>query len=253
MARLFNGSDIITGGHIPTLDALNQLTISYWFYTSSFVADAIHVCKFSADGLNGYSAQQAKTAYSGPALDSDLFFTIRNGSIKGGFTEALNLSLNAWHHAVMVYNGNLTGDANRLKAWVDGVQVTLNFTGFTPIPASTGANIGGVAAGLADIAASTGWNGRLERVGIWGIALLDAEAQSLSTGVACCTIQPDQLGVYVPLDRGESPEPSVSHGGGIGIVSSPTFIAGPVLAYQPRCTNLISDENGAYFSFTQPA
>lgn len=254
MARQFDGiDDIINGGHVPTLDGLSQLSISHWFYTGSFVADAVHVTKLSADALNGYTIQQSNTARSGPTLDSDVFFTVRNAAARGGVTEAVGLAVNTWHHVVMVYNGNLTGDANRLKGWINGVQRTLNFTGFTPIPASCGANSGSICAGGANLTPEIPWNGRLERIGIWGIALTDAEAVLLSTGVAPCTIQPDQLGIYVPLDRGESPEPSLSHGGGFGIVTGATFVEGPVLPYNPRCSPLCSDDGGAYFGFTQAA
>ncbi len=37
-----------------------------------------------------------------------------------------------WHHAVLVFNGSLTGNSNRAKIWFDGVQKTLIFSGTVP-------------------------------------------------------------------------------------------------------------------------
>ena len=41
-----------------------------------------------------------------------------------------------WHQILVVYNGTLTGNANRLKIWIDGAAQTLTFTG--TIPATLG-------------------------------------------------------------------------------------------------------------------
>ena len=40
--------------------------------------------------------------------------------------------LTAYHRLLVVFDGTLTGDANRLKVWLDGVQQTLAFNGTIP-------------------------------------------------------------------------------------------------------------------------
>lgn len=42
-----------------------------------------------------------------------------------------------WHHLVVVFDGSQTGNSNRCRVWLDGVAVTLTFTG--TIPATLGA------------------------------------------------------------------------------------------------------------------
>jgi hypothetical protein len=40
-----------------------------------------------------------------------------------------------WHHLVMVFDGTLSGDENRLKGYIDGEQVTIDF--YSPGVAAT--------------------------------------------------------------------------------------------------------------------
>ncbi len=47
-------------------------------------------------------------------------------------TSPSNVLLNSFHHIAMVYDGNLIGNENRLKGYIDGVQVSLSFTGTIP-------------------------------------------------------------------------------------------------------------------------
>lgn len=38
----------------------------------------------------------------------------------------------AYHYLLTIFDGTLTGDANRLRVWLDGVKQTLAFTGSIP-------------------------------------------------------------------------------------------------------------------------
>ncbi len=235
-ARLFNGTtDLINYGNVASLDGQSKLSISLWFMTATFRATDVHVVKLSADANNGFTLQQSADAFSGPSLNNDILFTIRNGGVFGGYTEAVGLAVDTWHHLAMVYDGTLTGDANRLKGWVNGIAQTLNFSTFPGVPATAAANAGGLCLGGADLAPETHWNGRLYLVGLWNIALTDSEVAILASGVAPCAIQPGSLQVFAPLDQGQSPEPNLGVGGGSGTVTGTTVVDGPVLAYSPRC------------------
>ena len=70
-----------------------------------------------------------------PAVDTDfLGGSFNTGANSGvvGFTDT------GWNHVVIVYDGAETGNADRLKLWLNGSQETLSFTG--TIPASVDAS-----------------------------------------------------------------------------------------------------------------
>lgn len=56
------------------------------------------------------------------------------GSFAGGSS--------GWHRLFAKYDGSLTGNANRLKVWWDGVPKTLTFAGAAGIPAALGSGTG---------------------------------------------------------------------------------------------------------------
>lgn len=63
-------------------------------------------------------------------------FVVSNGSLAGG-DFAMNDS--EWHHVAMVFDGSLSGNADRLRAYIDGLPVTLSFYG--TVPATTSASV----------------------------------------------------------------------------------------------------------------
>lgn len=80
-------------------------------------------------------------------------------------------STGAWHHLVVVFDGSLTGNSNRLKVWIDGVQQSLGFTGTIPssIPNTSEALQLGAWNG------GTNFNGDLDEVAFYNTALTASE------------------------------------------------------------------------------
>lgn len=77
-------------------------------------------------------------------------------------------SPNQWHHYGFVFNGSLVGNSNRLKIYVDGVLMTLSFTGTIPIYIGASGEVCGMfrkGASSADY-----FGGSLDEVAIWNDA-----------------------------------------------------------------------------------
>jgi hypothetical protein len=67
-----------------------------------------------------------------------MYFINQNGSaVLGRLHDYGNfITAETWHHIMMIINGNLTGDANRLKVFIDSAQMSLTFEGGA-VPATT--------------------------------------------------------------------------------------------------------------------
>ncbi len=235
LARSFDGvDDIIIFSNMAEFNGAAQLTAVSWFRTATFVNTAVQITKLSADALNGFTIQQGASTI-GTSLSTDILLTVRNGSVKGGFTTGLGLATDTWHWVALIYDGSQTGDANRLKCWVNGVAKTLDFSVFPGVPATVGSNVGSVCVGESDLAAEFFWNGDLYRSAAWTVVLTDPELTRLANGEPPCAIRPDSLVFYAPLHNGDNPEPNLGTAGGTGTVVGTTTVAAPNLAYPSIC------------------
>ena len=135
-----------------------------------------------------------------------------------------------WHRQVVVYDGSLTGNANRLKVFQDGAQKTLTF-GANPVPASCAAG-GNWMAGR-DEAGANYTTGALADMGVWkATALSDADALSLSVATSALLVQPAYLTFYAPLIGTLSPEPDVRGKFDGTLTNTPTSEAHPRIYYR---------------------
>jgi hypothetical protein len=66
--------------------------------------------------------------------DGNVYFEVGNGSNSYGFTTNTSTS---WQYLCMVFNGSLTGNSNRLRAFINGVQLTLTYNGNIPATTNT--------------------------------------------------------------------------------------------------------------------
>lgn len=113
--------------------------------------------------------------------DSDLQFG-QNGTTYVGATAGATFSVNsatvdtAFHHMILTFDGTQTGNANRLKARLDGADVTLTFTGTvgTALAANSGYFYGGCT-GTNSSNVSNFFIGDLAEVLIWTRALSPSE------------------------------------------------------------------------------
>jgi hypothetical protein len=121
---------IHTAGPITEIGGASQATLSLWMRRG-----AAGYGEQVGQGI-GFESQEFSIAYAG----SDVVFTIPDTVVDGTWAQgAYALNDTQWHMLTLVFDGTQTGDANRLKGYVDGQSVTLTYTG------TIGTTIGGTA------------------------------------------------------------------------------------------------------------
>ncbi len=109
----------------------SKVTMSFWGRKSA--TGKVMICSLGAETTN---SRFNMSWFS----DGNVYCTAENGSISTGFfAESFSL---AWRHFALVFDGTASGNSNRLKAYVNGVQKTLTFSGTIPATAIVGTAIG---------------------------------------------------------------------------------------------------------------
>jgi chitodextrinase len=157
----FDGSDVVKLGNITQINGASKLTLAAWIKRTSAGSMVLL-------GKQTSNQDVAIEAWS----DGKVYFQLSKGADTYG-TVALNDT--AWHHVAMVFDGTQTGNANRLKAYVDGAQKTLAFNGTvgtTTTTNTTAFNIGKVGSDYS--------NGQIDDTWLYARALNQAEVQDLA-------------------------------------------------------------------------
>lgn len=183
-----------TGVNTDRLDVANgivtavPITMACWFKPVSASANYTLMCNNDNTTTNRIRLSTG----SGGSAGSVLFAT---GAGSGSSSTSTSFSAAAWSHAC----GVSSGVASR-AVYLNGGGKGTNTVSVTP----TGINQFQV--GIA--APNTGqfFNGDMAEVAIWNIALSDAEAASLATGISPLLMHPESLKFYAPLLAGLSPE-----------------------------------------------
>lgn len=102
--------------------------------------------------------------------DGYAYFEVGNG--QNSYGRVLNNST-SWQFLTMVYNGSLTGNSNKLKGYINGVEQTLDFNG-TTIPSTTGTVNANFILGSYPIGLNFG-NGNISNVQIYNKTLSPRE------------------------------------------------------------------------------
>ncbi|GFE85215.1 apiosidase-like domain-containing protein [Steroidobacter agaridevorans] len=155
-----NETDNVELGDIAAINGVNKLTLATWL-KRSVTGGMVLVGKQTTNHDVAIEAWE----------DGSLYFQLSNGSDTYGY---LTLSDTAWHHVALVYDGTLSGNANRLKAYVDGVQRTLTFNGTVPATTTvntTPLNIGGIQGSYS--------NGQVDDTWLYARALSLAEVNEI--------------------------------------------------------------------------
>ena len=181
--RIGNGSasfdgidDYIDFGDINEMDGASQLTISAWM--KRFASDD----KVVVEKLTNNDDRVALHL----GADGVIYYIISTGS--GLAYGSVALTGTDWHHIVGVFDGSLSGNANRLKIYVNGVLQTLGFGG--TIPATTPSSSASLLIGK-DVANSQWATGNISQVGIWQGTLSQSQVQSLMESTSYAKIPAD--------------------------------------------------------------
>lgn len=119
-------------GTMPELQGTDQLTLSYW--VKRVASKVILIGQQPPDSKHTIALEVYIDGYAHLGIGDEVGFQ------SGRFAMPLG-----WHLLTGVFNGNLTGNAERAKIYLDGKQVTLDFQSFTiPSVTSTANEIHGI-------------------------------------------------------------------------------------------------------------
>jgi len=131
-------------------------------------------------------------------IDNKIYWIASNGG--SGYGESSTPAGAAWSHLAQVFDGTQTGNANRLKCYVNGIAQTLTFSGTIPTTSTANTDVEDIRINYAQSTPEYG-NGRYCEIGIWHEALTADEVASLAKGMTCDKVRPESLVFYAPLIR----------------------------------------------------
>ena len=159
---LLNGNDSVDFGNLNAVNGVPQLSISAWMKRNSPSSKVL-----LGKQVNGHDVSVEFWD------DGYLYFMMGNGGLAGA---RVQLNDTQWHHIVMVYNGLLSGNQNRLRAFIDGAEVPLFYGG--TIPSTTTTNTTNFRLGRIGSSYS---NGLIDDVWIYNRAISQSEVATLNS------------------------------------------------------------------------
>ncbi|MFZ2898546.1 MAG: LamG-like jellyroll fold domain-containing protein, partial [Saprospiraceae bacterium] len=161
----FDGTnDYVNAGNITQVNGVTKITLESWVYPTNGGAGVI-LCKGPATSANAIDIERN---------GQTLYFRVCGAGDSYGYVNSV-LPTNTWTHIACVYDGTQTGNANRLKIYVNGVQQTLTFLNTIPATTPNSGNpltLGSFNGGLHP------FGGALDEVRIWNTARTQAEIQA---------------------------------------------------------------------------
>jgi len=250
----FDGSDdVVEVSSLTTLSGASQFTLSGWFNK----ADAGHPLSIS------YTQNSSHRTSINFHTDSKVYFNLAAGGANYG---EFALASTNWVHLAMVYDGNSSGNAARLKGYLDGVEQTLTFNSTIPATAHSQSAIFRIGKDQANGVFS---QGGISDVAVWDTALSASAVKALynagkSTHLTVNTgafTYKDNLQAYYKMGSGTVPVADgtsnllfdqTSPGVGSERVRSDSEVyqAG---AWVPYSTNSVTYPNGTAMRVLHPA
>lgn len=159
-------SQCLTINPVTYIQSLSGATLSIVFKSSSTAAGIRYA---SSTDVGGFQWGQNGTQWIGGFAGATF--------IVSGVTADTN-----WHQVTIKFDGSLSGNANRLKVYIDGVQATLTFTGtVNTITSASASYYYGGCTGTSSTNTSNFWIGDIGELLIWTRALTDTEVTSVKT------------------------------------------------------------------------
>lgn len=219
MARRFtNGTtDEIDFGSFSTAEGASALTVAVWLRRRAAITWSHIVCKYLTTGFVFMHGD------TGAGLNG-IYAAVKNGTSEGELYLDSVFTTDVWTHAVVRFDGSQTGNTDRLRAFIGGVNQTVGY--FGTVPATVGGASANLRVGGTDHEADVRPSDDLAWLAIWTSALTDAAILALANG-----LNPSRLGptLFAPL-FGESTEPDVS-GGASGTVTGTSIVDGPPVGW----------------------
>lgn len=221
MARTFVSASTqrLASSHVSEINGVSAFSICAWLKRT---ATSNMICV-------SQRPTSATGSFLGYFTDANCYFTVGTG-VADAFGRVANNDTN-WHSVVGVFDGSLSGNANRCKLYIDGVQQTLTFTG--TIPATAPTNVGSMYVGF-DQPAAIYANGSAAEVAVYLAALTAEEAAALADGVSPQMVRPSSIVAYLPLLGRTSPEVDLFGAYPATVTNSPAQAAHPPMRYPGR-------------------
>jgi hypothetical protein len=128
----------------------------------------------------GKYASASDMIFLGTAQTTNYFkFYIENGGSSSFVESNVGIGFNVWKHVTLVFDGTLTGNQNRAKIYVDGVNVTATDGG--TIPATTTADTSDFLLGKVNGLGIFYYLGNMDEFAIFDYSLTPAEVLSISS------------------------------------------------------------------------
>lgn len=176
-----------TSNHFNSASPLTAypITMAAWVYCTSVSAEN-YICMMSEMPTGDWLLLSTTTGAKAQAQTND--FAVTTGTA----TTTASLSANTWHHICGVFPST-----DSRSIYLDGGNkitnntnvASANLSGFDEI------HIGSIRTAVGSSTL------RVAEVGIWNVALSDAEVASLGKGFACHLIRPASLVHYLPAVR----------------------------------------------------
>jgi len=174
----------------PSLTFTTALSISFWIKQATLAKDRAFIGKWTYQTDGGFVIQSCDSSdAAGTAGDMSIFIATSAADSGAGcrmdFNDA-DMTAGSFFHVVMVYDGSLSGNANRLKLWINNVAKTLT-VGAGAVPASLLADTAVFYLGEWGGTLPRYFDGILDEVGLWSRAITGAEVTTLYNGGAGLT------------------------------------------------------------------
>lgn len=177
----FDGTnDNITYGDVNNLDGLQTLTVAAWINPDRINVSFQHIFGKDDNAGNGWRLQTGEVGGPTGSPSGLLALIGKTGTFGGGFTSTAGglIAVGTWTHVAMVFDGTQTGDANRLKLYVNGVSQSITF-GIGAIPDTASANASNVVLAFSNDAADNYFKGNIDEFRCYTRALTQAEITAL--------------------------------------------------------------------------
>lgn len=159
------------------------ITLSGWFKTDDLTTNQVVVANAtSGTGVGVY------LIFRGVSAGDPISATDYDGSTSAQANSGGSVSANTWYHGGAVFNG-----ASSRDVFLNGTKTSNTTTTSTNLASTDRTNIGAL------ISTNSHFSGNLAEVGIWNVALTDAEMAILATGVSPLRVRPSALVFYAPM------------------------------------------------------
>ena len=130
-------NDVVTVGRVEEMESLSQFTVEMWWKSNAAYDNGTRESAF-AYRASGNERFLLSTGVAKPSEKSQIWLTIATGGTDAvaktpdGCLPSSGVGNGQWVHVAAVFDGTATGNENRVKIYLNGVEQLLTFSGTIP-------------------------------------------------------------------------------------------------------------------------